>query len=249
MSGCSCGVSNPVSKDYIGSTAWELRHRTGYASNGTGVHGGRHTHTFNEGFWNQCDDFAEDYNYYTSTYGSKPVDWFGDIGIVACKANSWHACGRAFDLTAVYFTDGGYVDCNRSWRWGLTHKRRYLGLAAQLRREFGTVLTAWYNTAHKNHIHFDNGSAFTVIRTSYRSDTTLVQASCNYLDSAGLSIDGVWGPRTEAAYQNLLRAFHLQCYDPKTSTWAASVFLEKIVQHCYANKSAGYYVGSCGGPT
>ncbi len=68
-------------------------------------------------------------------------------------------------------------------------------------------------------------------------------------DSAGLSIDGAWGPLTEAAYQNLLQAFHLQCYNPKTSTWAASVFLEKIVQHRYANKSAGYYIGSCGGPT
>lgn len=115
-------------------------------------------------------------------------------------------------------------------RGGNFKRRQYIGVAAALRRYAGTVLTGWYNAAHQNHIHFDNGVAVGPIRTNAETDTKLVQATCNYLNGESLTIDGAWGPLTEAAYGRLRTRLRMGCRNPKTNTADALLFLHLIAQ-------------------
>ncbi len=254
-----CTQYSAISRNYIGSIAFELRHRTGYNSNGTGIHGGQHAEHFNADFWTTCNAWILNLNYWTENYPPVSgipytVDWVGDVGVGLCKSG-YHGSARAFDLTRIQFSrpDGvsAYADMNWSWRQGRFHQRRYLAIAAQCRRYFGTVLTAWYVTgagcvgspesAHNNHIHFDNGRASGPIDSSLHSDTTLIQSSCNILNGESLVVDGCWGPLTNAAYLRLLAAFNLWCRDARSSTSNKNIFLSYVVRTAFANKSAGYY--------
>lgn len=241
-----CSNYSAVSRNWIGNSDWYLAHRTGYDSSGRGIHGGRHTEHFNSTFRDQCDNWIKNLNFWTQNYGGRTVAWVGDVGVGVCKTGM-HGQARAFDLTQIRFTNGTYSDMNWSWRQNTLHKRRYLAVAAQCRRYFGTVLTCWYDSAHHNHIHFDNGTAVTYIRTSstYRSDITLVQASCNLLNGESLAIDGSWGSLTESAYQRLLTKFNMRCYNPKTNVSHAKIFLSYIVRHGFANAAAGTYRAGC----
>jgi hypothetical protein len=227
-----------------------LRHRTGYAANGEGTHGGEpHPETFATSFWNKCSTWASNMNHYTKTYyASSPqeINWIGEVGVTRCKPGM-HALGRAFDLTRIQFVGTNASDMNWSWKdaQSIGHRRRYLGIAANCRRYFITVLTAWYpDSDHNNHIHFDdNGNVVPPIRDNQPSDTSLVQAACKYLNNESLTIDSVWGPITDAAYHRLLDDFGMDNgnYSPRYNVSDALLFLEFIVKHGCANKEAGRY--------
>lgn len=245
----SCNNTSPITRNYIGSTAYDLRHRNSYDTCGSGVHGAQHNEEFNSTFHSTCGSWVNSFASYYSTYGPKTLDWVGDVGVMVCKTG-YHGEGRAFDLTHLRASDGTVIDMNTSWNLSrscasVTTRRRYIGTAASLRRYFGTVLTAWYNADHENHIHFDNGVAVAPIRTTAESDTTLVQATCNYLNAESLAIDGAWGPLTDAAYGRLLTKFKMGCRNPKTSTTDALLFLELIVKHGLNGAAAGKYFGPC----
>lgn len=241
-----CSSYSAISRDWVGKTGWELRHRTGYYSSGRGRHGGRHSEHFNKNFHGTCTNWAKNLNFFSTNYigGAYTVTWVGDVGVGVCKSG-YHGRARAFDLTHIRFSNGAYFDANWSWRESRYHHRRYLAVAAQCRRYVGTVLTHWYNSAHADHIHFDNGVGATYIRSGAKSDTTLVQASCNLLNGESLAVDGVWGSLTQSAYRRLIRKFNMGCYDPRSNASHAKVFLAHIVKHGFANKSAGYYKSSC----
>lgn len=239
-----CSGYSAISRSWLGEHSYALAHRTGYNSNGTGIHGPRHDEHFNSTFADRGDLWARNLNYWSANYGGRYIDWIGDVGVGFCKSG-WHGHARAFDLTHIRFTNGNWVDMNFSWNSNTLHQRRYLAVAAQCRRYFGTVLTCWYNTAHQDHIHYDNGTAVTYIRTGTRSDVTLVQASCNILNGESLAIDGQWGPLTSAAYDRLLYAFRLHCRSPTTNQSHAMIFLSFIVRTGFANTSAGTYTSSC----
>jgi hypothetical protein len=175
----------------------------------------------------------------------KNIDWIGDIGAGFCKSG-YHGSARALDISQIRYTDGAYIDTNYSWRGTTQHRRWYLGLAAQCRRFVGTVLTAWYNSDHQNHIHIDNGVGFVPVRTSARSDAVLIQAVCNIMVGDGTTIDGVWGSQTEAAY-NRLRTQMGVCGDPKTNMNSAYSFFGLIAAAGLNGRYAGApgYKGSC----
>jgi hypothetical protein len=149
-----------------------------------------------------------------------------------------HGQGRAFDLTRVQMHSVA-VDCNTSWRSdrSMAVRRRYLGVVACCRLHAGTVLTAWYNAAHTNHIHVDNGVPFTVVRDGMRSDTTLVQATCNFLMGSGMAVDGIWGPVTEGGYNELRRRMGLGSQNPRTSASHARTFLTHIAVRSLSGRS------------
>lgn len=235
-----------IDRNYIGLTSYDLRHRVNYDSAGRGVHNGQHNEHFNSTFASTCDNWINNLNSFSTTYigSGYSVDWVGDVGVGVNKSG-YHGSARAFDLTQIRFANNNYCDMNWSWRQNILHMRRYLAVAAQCRRYFGNVLTCWYNAAHGDHIHFDNGVAATSIRTTAHSDATLVQAACNLLNDESLAIDGAWGSGTEAAYQRLIGKFRMTCYNPKTSTSHAMVFLAHIVKHGFANVAAGAYTSSC----
>ena len=249
-------ATNPITRGWIGRTAYELRHRTGYNASACniGVHGGAHSEVFNTGFHNLCSDWIVYFNdAVVRTTVGWTVNWVGDIGVTACDdASSFHFDGRAFDLTAILFTNGSRIDMNRDWRrvsgnscYSLALRRRYLAVAASLRRYFQTVLTGWYNAAHGNHIHFDNGSAIGPLRDGAESDTKLVQAACNYLNGENLAIDGAWGPLTEAAFDRLRLDLNMGCKNIRGSLADTRAFLTLVAKTGMDNKAAGAYKSNC----
>lgn len=243
----SCNNTSPVRYSWIGDVNWGLRHRTGYDGSGNGIHGGEpHSEEFNSTFKSQTNNWILNTNHYTYYYGGgKFVDWVGEVGVMVCKSGM-HGYGRAFDLTSIRYTNGQWFDTNTDWRnYGLYWQRHYLAVVASLRRHFGTVLTCWYNTAHYDHIHFDSGTSVGPINSGLKSDTTLVQAACKYLNGANITIDGVWGSGTNAAYANLLRAFDMYCYNPRGNTDHAKLFLEYVMLHGFGSYTAGAYSAGC----
>ncbi len=244
----SCRNTSPIIRNYIGNTAWDLRYRnayTGGCGGGYGSHTGQTNFEFNSTFHASCGSWID----YVNTYSGYPsIDWVGSVGVTVCKSG-FHGEGRAFDLSQIRFSTGNYFDMNVEWREDCTTTRwirAYLATAASLRRFCGTVLTAWYNTAHHDHIHFDNGTAVLPIRTGSVTDASLIQASCKYLNNeTGLVIDGDWGPATESAYGRLLTKLKMQCKSPKTNTADALLLLHLIARTGFPGQAAGFYVGPC----
>lgn len=244
----TCPLANPVGRHWIGNANWELRHRTGYGAFGVGVHnvvhGPGNQEPFRGGFAGDTDGWIQDLNAYTAWYGPATVGWVGEVGVCVDKPGM-HGVGRAFDLTAIHFTNGDRFDANVSWQAGTEGKRLYVGVAAMCRRHFGTVLTAWWNSAHRNHIHFDNELGPGPINTGHRDDTCIVQAAAVFLNGESIAIDGNWGPATQDAYLRLITDFNMKCYDPKTNASHAKTFLSLIAQHGFDNRAAGFYKASC----
>lgn len=252
---CSGLLVDIITESYMGNANWEFKARS--FTPGPGEHttfeSGFHSLNFNSDFWDTCDAWAKNMKFWFVNYspyatGTLQVDYWGEVGTQACGRYSWaHNRARGLDLCLVMFTNGYYMDSNWSHQaGGSLQPRRYLAVAANLRRYFRTVLTTWYNADHRDHIHFDNQYTVDALSTARPSDTTLVQAACNLLNGESLDIDGAWGPLTTAAYERLLDAFNLGCKDPLSSTTDAKQFLSFIVRHGTANEAAGYWTGGCG---
>ncbi|MDH3301929.1 MAG: extensin family protein [Acidimicrobiia bacterium] len=245
---CDGKLVDIVSRNTIGGQ--ELRGRSFLPDPGIQTSFGNfHSLEFNTGFYDQCNRWASNMDwwfYYNSPYsdGTLDTDWYGEVGVKAChRITSAHNRARGFDLCQIRFSNGWLMDSNWSPTRGdgSLHVRRYLGVAANLRRYFGTVLTAWYNNDHRDHIHFDDLTSVQKIRTNTRSDTTLVQAAAKHLNGESLSIDGDWGPVTGAAYTRLISKFGLTCYSPTSNTTDGKRFLYMVIRHAIANKPAGTY--------
>ena len=144
-------------------------------------------------------------------------------------------------MCAVIFTNGSSIDCNFSPTGSLKDQRLYLALWASLRRFFGTVLTADYNSAHRDHIHFDNRLPVSTISKSKQSDTVLIQRSCRLLLDKNIAVDGDWGGQTSAAYAELLRGLNMQCRDPLGVHRDMLDLLYFIIRTSVANTTAGRY--------
>jgi len=136
-----------------------------------------------------------------------------------------------------------------TWRSSesLADRRKYLAIWAALRRDCTTVLTALYNSDHYNHIHVDIDDDTTPppIRTSYPTDTKLIQHTCNLINGASLVVDGIWGSQTSAAYASLLYNLRLHCKSPTTNYNDMRALVQLICRTAIANKTAGYYVATC----
>lgn len=252
----SC-VQNPqVDRSYISRTSWDLRYRIGVESAypHNSIHNSSHTGTFHEYFWQRCNSWMNEVNFYAYNYAGKSIDWIGTYGVGVCSASGpWHPAGRAFDLTRIEFSPGPYfMDGNTTWRSERTlmSKRLYLGIVASARRWMTTVITGWatYDTAHDNHIHVDDGLSNNVagpISTGRGVDTVIVQAACNFLNYENLVMDGAWGPATSSAYQRLLSALRMTCYNPLTSWPDTQLFLNYIAVNAFANQPATWFRGNC----
>lgn len=234
-----------ITRDYLYRSSWDLRNRAGWSGQ-YGVHGSAAAaQRFNAAFHRQVGRAINTINTYAHYAGYGSIQWIGNVGAAVCKPGC-HSSGRALDVTAMSF-DSSSFDLNVAWRssQSIAQQRGYLAIWAGLRIYCKTVLTNSYNSAHRDHIHIDNdgngGSAPPAIRTSARTDTTLIQTACKLLDGATLSVDGIWGPATTRAYDNLLDRLNMNCLSPKTNYWHARTLLILITRHGFASRSAGTY--------
>ena len=231
-----------VGYNYLYTANWELRYRTGW-SGLYGIHNNADTQNFNSNFHSRLGSAMWIINHYASSDGHGSIQWIGNVGVQFCKKGC-HSSGRALDITALNF-DNTDFDMNVSWRsnQSLVQQRGYLAIWAGLRVYCKTVLSHTYQN-HDDHFHADDGTNDLLppaIRTGTETDTTLIQSSCNLLNNAQLSIDGVWGPLTTAAYNSLLSQLGLTCVSPTTNYWHARTLLILIMRDGFASRLAGHY--------
>ncbi len=111
-----------------------------------------------------------------------------------------HGQGRALDLDGIFWRGASFVARRAGLEWG--NRRGYYGLEAVLRKHFGTVLDFWFDAEHRDHLHLDDGTGVG-FRRGARSQVLFVQAVLNEFHDAGLRIDGVFGPLSRAALQEV----------------------------------------------
>ena len=200
----------------IGTGSDVVNTRLRELSGGNYVHVKNKSFQYDPGFHTICNSWANTYGsilrYVTS--GTVKTSWFGCIGVYTAKPGN-HGAGNAFDLTFAQHSNGVSVDANYSHKStsGLTHNRRYAGLAWATRKHCPEVGIVGSDPTHTNHIHagrYKNGSSSLLLShfgTSW--DAFLVQYACNAFMSRGLVYDGDWGNQTEAGYVELMRRLGL----------------------------------------
>lgn len=252
MGFCSdINCSDPtISRDYVKYWRMDLRHRVGWTGS-WGIYSWRRAEHFNSTFWN--GNLAWAFNYidwaaYTFSGGDR-IDWIGNIGAENCRPDPCHRAGNALDIGSIKFQNGRYIDMNNAG-WSskpLADRRLYLAIAAGLRIEHQNVLTWAFNALHHDHIHVDwNGvQSHVILRSTAKTDVTLIQMACNWLNGESLVIDGVWGSSTSAAYNRLRTALNVQCEDAMGNQWASRRLLRFICMHGLTNNAAGHWVGLC----
>lgn len=140
----------------------------------------------------------------------------------AGSGTSLHHQNRAFDLDALLFTDGSnWVSTTFPQRPQL-----YLGIEAILRRHFGTVLSYDYNKAHRDHFHFDNGTAVK-FKTAAKSHVIFLQNVIALVYQTPVGRDGVWGPQTDREVKTLRERLGIGALSNKDN-WLA--FLEQVAR-------------------
>lgn len=236
-----CDYSNAVSKSTLGNAT--IRRRTGFQADGEGTHSGNESVSIARGFYQDVDAWAVNFNIAVKAERSSAweVGWYGHIGVYGhCDdaGTSWHKSGRAWDLTRIRFGNGEFVDTAWSWNQGLLQQRRYLAVAAHLRKFFKTVLTAYYNSDHHDHIHFDNGDPLTPINDQSKADTQIVQLACNLLGGQNTTVDGVWGSQTENNFTSLRNAMGLSCRNIRSNLADTQVFLNHVFNDAINNVPA-----------
>ncbi len=129
--------------------------------------------------------------------------WIATAGVYVNKP-TYHGLGRAFDLDIVRWQNTACrpLSGHHAGRH-LAQRRRYIGVDALARRWFKYVLDAWYNPAHRDHLHLDDGGGALVFNAGYRSDTVFVQRAANVMMRAGLVVDGLYGPLTDRAFRTM----------------------------------------------
>ena len=245
MSGYCSDVATDLHRSRaLGRVEWEFRYRVALPAPGAAsrFHPGVHHLTFNRPFYSQLDAWARNLDERLRGAGMPGVGWWGEVGSMAChRPTAAHNRARGFDLCAVGLTDGSRLDANAAHAGSRTAQRRYLGLTASLRRYFSTVLTTHYNAAHRDHLHIDDLRRLAPIRSDLRSDTALVQSAANLLAGDRLAVDGIWGARTQAAYDRLLDGFGLTCLDPRREVADALVLLDLVARTALADVPLGAF--------
>jgi hypothetical protein len=112
-----------------------------------------------------------------------------------------HGLGQAMDLDQVVWANGAITPYHHEHASpDRVTVRRYLALDAVCRRHFRWVLNGHYNDAHADHLHMDFAGGTLVLQRDSRSETVFVQQVLNEFQGTALPIDGVWGARTQAAF-------------------------------------------------
>jgi hypothetical protein len=196
-------------------------------------------------FRETCRSWVNDLEFESSIHGNSnygTVSWIGHIGFHVDRPDSCHCAGKAMDISRIQWNGVACEPCNGDHAGTSAKKRRYLAVDASLRRFFKWTLDGWYDPAHADHIHASSHytESAVVLAKSSRSDTVFVQAACNNFDSAGLVIDGVWGPDTDAAFAQINSAwdFDVSRCNPFTSHNGYRDWLHRVIAAGFANVGA-----------
>jgi hypothetical protein len=129
-------------------------------------------------------------------------------------------------------------------------RKRYLAVLAMSRKHFGRVLHHHNDPdgTHKNHIHLDRSRTAVAMNWDVKDDVTIVQWACRDLAGQSLAVDGIWGPKTQSAYNTLRTRFKMTTasggcrnLNPTSSAASQRTFMDLIGKTAMADRNAGYY--------
>lgn len=174
--------------------------------------------TIDETFFNECNAcFSEMAGLFKPKFGDLNIIVSGGVSR-AGTGSSLHHANRAFDLDCLFFDDTHWVANTFPERPHI-----YLAIESVIRKHFGTVLTYDYNSAHEDHIHFDNGTQ-PGFQSMSKSRVTYLQNAIFYLYDIEIGLDGVYGPETAQAARQVRAELEIGGFS-ETANWAA--FLTK----------------------
>jgi hypothetical protein len=224
-------MSDPRSFDEIGATPVR------YGSPGSYV---RRTISCQRPFHSDLVDWLKSLKFFSQAFGGQAmdaVDFIGHAGAFVCKPGC-HGRGLAFDINRIQWRA---VACDM---FGGDHaagdrrvRRRYLAVDASCRKFFKYTLDGWYNAQHTNHIHVDAHTRPVFDKRS-TSDAGFIQAVCNNLDGAGLTVDGSWGPRTQRAWDAINAAWGFNGCNPFANEVATAEWCNFVMAHAFADEGA-----------
>lgn len=199
------------------------------------------------GYRDRFRDWVDDIKFESSFHGNSNYDtmsWIGHIGFWVPKSGSCHCAGKAADVSKIQWNGVAFNACSGAHgSSNRTIRRRYLAVDATMRRFFKWTLDGWFDAAHHDHIHASThfGISNVVLDRNAKSDTVFVQAVCNNFNGAGLVIDGDWGPLTEAAFDDINRAwdFSVGKCNPFNSHSAYVNWLHRPIAAGFADVGAG----------
>ncbi|WP_375423015.1 extensin family protein [uncultured Friedmanniella sp.] len=191
----------------------------------------RESFAFEPGFFGQLGRWLRAYRKESGLAAPDQVWTYGAYVDGGSDCSSWHAAGRAFDLSRLRLPGVDFVSCRHDrWRSSSGEElrralRRYWALAASLHHDFAYVLTYEYNATHANHIHVDNGrsgSGLSKLSTSSTSQLQAVQAICTHLWDEPVEVTGAWDAGTRAASRRVLdRIGHGGDLNDSAGAWRA----------------------------
>lgn len=129
-----------------------------------------------------------------------------------------HGLGRAIDIDAIWWKGKPGMITKKAPDDAL----RYLAVESILHKHFGIVLDFWYNGAHEDHWHVDNGRE-KGYRSSSRAQALFIQAALTYVYELDIGdIDGVVGKKTTAALKKVRSLAEWDLFLVETATMAFS---------------------------
>ncbi len=154
--------------------------------------------------------------YVEENFNEKLVECFKDLfdacplgkpNVITCggiynpehhNPRSTHRHGTGFDFDAAFW-DNFTLITKRFHHY----KELYLGMECFIRIHFGIVLNYFFNALHEDHWHFD-ASVTVDFRTNYRSSILHLQLVLLHIYEKQVQVDGIWGPQTQRATQDVL---------------------------------------------
>ena len=148
----------------------------------------------------QLDRWLADWNA-TSRHPGATQLWSYGAHVTKDECRSWHANGRAFDISRLRAGDRLLVSA-RTDLWHTVDadqqerlRRRYWALTASLSLHFSYVLHHHFDPAHANHLHVDNavsGNGMSRFEKRSRVQNQTVQAICQTLWGQPGEVTGEW---------------------------------------------------------
>lgn len=193
------------------------------------------TFAFRDKCINWCQDLQ---NFSNGLYGGS-MTYIATGGVYVDKPG-YHGLGRAFDLDIVRWPNtscspygGDHASTD------LARRRRYVAVEAVIHRHFRYVLNGFYNSAHGDHIHFDDGGGSLVLVKSSDSDVKYIQNMMNQLMGTSLAVDGVYGSNTDYWYREAKKRANVTG-DTSSDPKAWSDLNWQIAYHGFRNVQLGY---------
>jgi Extensin-like protein C-terminus len=188
------------------------------------------------GFFDSLVAWMQRFKQFSAEAGYAEVAILTSAGAYVDKPGA-HGEGVAIDVDRIDWADGTISSMiDQDWASGdrQLHKR-YYGVDASLRIFFRWGLDRTYNAAHHDHFHMDFYGLPVQLSTGSSSDVGWVQAACNEFMDAGLVEDQVWGPLTQAAFDESKSRLGITG-DPQSDPAAYVAWLEAVTVRGLTNQ-------------